>query len=185
MVSIDALVTPPNIKTLFTVLVRWRSKSVRKTAETPMNLFQRAEAFCKAGKALIKADPITVLGFGEMPTYYNVCHGIELALKAFLRAKGYKAPRLIALGHNLRRCLRKAESNGLSGYVTLNADETDAIHLISRLYLEKELEYVVLGGTLVLPKINLLRSALEKTISGIREECLRATMGEIDARKVT
>ena len=183
--SFGALVTFPYIKTLFTVLVRWRKKTVRKTAETPMNLLQRAEAFCQAGKVLIKADSMTVLGFGEMPTYYNVCHGIELSLKAFLRARGYRAPRLMTLGHDLRRCLRRAETNGLSGYVTLNADETDAIHRIRRLYLKKELEYVVFGGALVLPKINLLMSALEKIISGIRRECFEETTKEIAARKVT
>ena len=147
-----------------------------------MGLLLRAKAFCWAGNVLIKADSLTVLGFGDLPTYYNVCHGIELALKAFLRAKGHMAPSLIALRHDLRRCLKRAESYGLSGYVTLNADETDAIRVINRLYQKKELEYVVLGGTKVLAKTRFLMSALEKIISGIRQECLRVTNRDRGAR---
>jgi hypothetical protein len=44
--------------------------------------------------------------------YYLICHSIELALKAFLRAKGKEMDDLKKLGHNLEATLREAERLG-------------------------------------------------------------------------
>lgn len=149
-----------------------------KSAETTMNLWVHADMFRKAGQVLLGAGHPVPVG-ALLPTYYVVCHALELSMKAFLRARGYKADALIhKFGHDLRKCLRKAQAKGFSTFVKLDAEETNAIIWISPQYRAKELEYVVSQGFKSLPEISHLVSALDKIMKGIRRECFEATVRE-------
>ena len=46
------------------------------------------------------------------PTYYLLCHGIELALKSYLAASGVSEDALRKLRHDLKRALRDAQRRG-------------------------------------------------------------------------
>ena len=99
-------------------------------------------------------------------------------MKAFLRARGFDDRRLRNLGHDLRRCLKRADASGFSAFVKLDSDETEAITWISPQYRAKELEYVVTQGFKALPDMKHLVSALDKILAGIRHECFQATVRE-------
>ena len=162
---------------LFQSLLTWERRSMVKTAETPMNLWTHADTFRKAAH-ILRGEVSPVPAGAILPAYYVACHGLELAMKAFLRARGFDDRRLRNLGHDLRRCLKRADASGFSAFVKLDSDETDAITWISPQYRAKELEYVVTQGFKALPDMKHLVSALDKILAGIRHECFQATVRE-------
>jgi hypothetical protein len=48
------------------------------------------------------------------PRLHLAAHGVELALKSHLRARGYSIAQLINIGHSLVKCLAHCEQLGLS-----------------------------------------------------------------------
>ena len=82
-----------------------------------------------------------------LPTYYLVGHSIELALKSFLLAKGYKITELRKkYGHNLEALLAEARRRKLGRHVKLSRNEDKAIKLLSKTYYKKEFEYMEYGN---------------------------------------
>jgi len=76
----------------------------RESATPAMLLWQTASQFLHASKKL---------GTDYVPARYLACHGIELALKSHLRARGYRLGQLIDIGHSIDRALRAANSTGM------------------------------------------------------------------------
>ena len=79
----------------------------------PIGVFRFAETFLKAGHHLRMALATGALRLPyEDPIYYDFSHALELAMKAFLLAKGISAERLASrdFGHQLQvlweECLR-------------------------------------------------------------------------------
>lgn len=150
-------------------------------AETPMNLWSMAKEFHDDACALMKADQSTLIGFASMPTFYLLSHGIELLLKAYLRSTGRRALYLKRLGHDMLKCLRRAEQAGLSHYVRLDTKERVVLKVVNTYYRAKELEYVVTQGQMTLPDVRELESVFEKLLRGTRQVCLQATVQEREA----
>lgn len=133
---------------------------------------------------LHERDALEKLGFGDDPSYYLVCHALELSLKAFLRARGYNDQKLRHLDHNFKRCLKSAQRNGLANFIAFDETQTKAIKDINRLYKHKEFEYVVFGGTLSVPRITVLLDAVDEIVEAIRRECFEVTVREREANKL-
>ena len=76
----------------------------------PLGFHRYASEFLRAAQDFRMND-----GFSPVP-YYLVCRSIELALKAFLLAKGIPEGELKgkSLGHNLEEVLKKAMSLGFN-----------------------------------------------------------------------
>jgi len=154
------------------ILVSNIPSDANATAETAFNLLSLADEFRSSGNLLMRSSRFSI---GITPQYYLVCHGIELALKSFLRAHGFNASRLKKLGHALGKCLGKAQQCGLASIVTLTKNEIDNLRLIDRLYHAKELEYNTSGGTQHFPDIAVIYGVLDKILNGIRNVCLEST----------
>ncbi len=83
-----------------------------------------------------------------LPAYYLVGHSIELSLKSFLLAKGYKVAELKqkSYGHNLEELLAETRRRKLGRLVKLSKEEDRAIKLLSKTYSGKKLEYMEYGN---------------------------------------
>lgn len=148
------------------------------TAETAYNLWSLADEFRSSGQLLMQSTRSSGLNVGIYPPYYMLCHGLELALKAFLRAHGFNASKLKTLGHSLSECLKEAHKSGLPLKVKLTKNELDNVRLIDQLYHAKELEYIISGGIKHLPAIAKIYNVLGKVLAGIHSECLESTIRE-------
>jgi hypothetical protein len=74
----------------------------------PRDFLERAEEFYQAYRDLPITPP------PSWPRYFMLCHSIELALKAYLTARGYSPTELRGeFGHDLTRLLTEAVSAGL------------------------------------------------------------------------
>jgi hypothetical protein len=71
-------------------------------------LMERAEDFYKAFKDLPRRHA------PDWPRYFLFCHALELALNAFLAARGLTKGQLKELHHSLRKLLAEAQRQGLS-----------------------------------------------------------------------
>ncbi|MET4761225.1 HEPN domain-containing protein [Bradyrhizobium ottawaense] len=67
-----------------------------------------ANAFADAARALISAD-----NSFYAPTYFLLCHALELALKSYLLANDVPLAEVIKLGHDLTRAYAKAHQLGM------------------------------------------------------------------------
>jgi hypothetical protein len=53
------------------------------------------------------------LGADHIPACYLACHGIELALKAHLRGRGYSLNDLQKIGHSITAAVAAARASGM------------------------------------------------------------------------
>lgn len=112
------------------------------------------------------------------PRYYLLGHGIELALKAFLLAKGVPHEKLRSMklmGHDLEKALARAEGLGISDLVTLSSEERVSIELLNKTYQTKEHEYIT-TGYVQWPQTTMLFSVLNKVLPAIKAVRLEATL---------
>jgi hypothetical protein len=66
-------------------------------------LHDEAQSYVEAPRKLAD-DPQRFIG----PRYFLLCHGLELALKSFLAAKGDRNEVLVNLGHDLNKAYDRA-----------------------------------------------------------------------------
>jgi len=114
------------------------------------------------------------------PRYYLMGHAIELSLKAFLLAKGVSLEELRSMklfGHDLEKCLERADSLGFKDNVQLNEGERGWISLLNKTYKKKEHEYIT-TGYIEWPPHQSLFLIVENILSGIKEVCVAATRQE-------
>jgi hypothetical protein len=75
----------------------------RESRTAPMFIWQQAKDFLQAAREIGDGLPATFLG----------CHGIELALKSHLRARGMKIEELRRINHSLLRGLNQCIQRGM------------------------------------------------------------------------
>jgi hypothetical protein len=83
-----------------------------------------------------------------LPAYYLVGHSIELSLKSYLAAKGYKTEELRSkkYGHDLEALLIECRKKKLGREAKLSKHQVTAIKLFSNTYKSKKLEYLEYGN---------------------------------------
>jgi hypothetical protein len=105
--------------------------------------------------------------FAPIPVLFLVGQAIELALKAYLLAKGVELRELRRnYGHELHRSLRKAKELGLADIVALSAEDEDVLEVLDALYSTKQLQYIVTGAK-TFPAFGPLQSVAQKLLDGI------------------
>src|SRR5215831_17025238 len=156
--------------------MRPRERRARLTGETPMNLWSLASSFHQCALTLMQADAMTRLGSGELPTFYLLCHGLELGMKAHLRAQGMTASDLRGLGHDLTRIQAAAKQRGLARAIAFTDTDDVVIKILSPVYSGKHLEYVIQRGLMSLPRIQLIEDLLNRMLKATEQECREATM---------
>ncbi len=117
----------------------------------------------------------------SIPAYFLVGHSIELALKAFLRAKGVSVHDLRSkvYGHNLESLVRESRRRKLGIAVRLTKADVAAVLLLNQSYKPKELEYIVTAyrqlpayGALVACATRLVKSR------GLKDYCYKKTFNK-------
>lgn len=119
--------------------------------------------------SVLELDPPSVAVF------YNFCHAIELALKAYIRQQDVlplSELRSRRFGHDISRLLEVAIENGLRDECRLTESQIEHIHAVSDLYSSKGLEYFRLGF-IQLPPIAEIRDATSALVEGLHPMNLR------------
>lgn len=150
----------------------------------PIAIFLSSESFFQTGQCAQQAYDNGVLPLRfEMPIYYLYCHSMELAMKAFLRAKGASDKELRArrIGHSLAKlweiCLAQHHGFDLPTRLTLNA----IIPLLDGYATNFEFRYVK-TGLKTLPTLREVRDACARLIAAARPECESTVAGPIPER---
>jgi hypothetical protein len=116
----------------------------------------------------------------ETPSYYLLCHSVELALKAFLKTKGFSDDLMKSkeLGHNLTRLMDESLRHGLADVVKMDDTALEIIHVVDEYYRTKGFEYL-LPGFKTYPRLEDLEAVVKKLITEIGPWCTGHTASEI------
>src|SRR5262245_29644966 len=100
----------------------------------PMLMWNQSLSFLKSA-AYVDAGPQRERGLFDSPAQFLACHGLELALKSYLRAKGYGLRKLRRkVSHSLIEALDRCISKGLDkppqdvAHILEFADEAHTLH---------------------------------------------------------
>ena len=142
---------------------------------SPWGFHRYASEFLRAAKDFKIND-----AFSPVP-YYLICRSIELALKAFLLAKGLPKKRLkkSELGHDLEKILKKAISIGLDKVVSITAQHKEEVKRANNYYAAKGFEYFevirAVTGYRNLPDLPVLSDFASILVTKLEPFCLQAT----------
>jgi HEPN domain-containing protein len=102
------------------------------------------------------------------PACYLVGHSIELSLKSYLAAKGYKIGKLRSrkYGHNLEALFKEARKRKLGREVKLSKQQVKAIKLLNETYMVKKFEYLEYGQ-FKLPEYGFIYEVAECLLKGL------------------
>lgn len=95
--------------------------------------------------------------------YYLLCHSIELAMKAFLREKGFTRKQLVKIGHDLERLIHMLYDNG----VLIDVRSIERTFSLSGYYKTKQFEYPQTGYK-ELPSLKEMKSSTRLLLSMVR-----------------
>ncbi|TNJ32644.1 HEPN domain-containing protein [Arenimonas terrae] len=116
------------------------------------------------------------------PAYFLYGRSIELALKAFLVARGvsYSELRGRAYGHDLVALLRRARRHRLGQFAKISPTEMKALALLNEHYSSKRFEYIVTGFFSV-PDFFGIQLFTHQLVSALKDFCIRSTYGKVPA----
>jgi hypothetical protein len=144
--------------------------------ETPLGFHRFA---CDFGEWAERAHDHKTEFFSPVP-YYLYCRSIELALKAFLLARGATKPEIASkkLGHNLLPLLAKAKELGLGSAIGVLPEWEHELEQADKLYADKAFEYFHVGTVLARrPSLDVLRQFSKALRAAVRQACLDAADG--------
>jgi len=146
---------------------------------SPLGFHRYASEFLRATQSFKITD-----SFSPVP-YYLICRSMELALKAFLLAKGVPERTLKGrtLGHNLEKGLKKAVSLGLDKVVSITPQHKEELKKANNYYASKGFEYFKIAKTATgypdLPNLRVLSDLASLLVTKLKPLCLQATDGPL------
>ncbi|MCO6418173.1 hypothetical protein JYK14_18680 [Siccirubricoccus sp. KC 17139] len=143
---------------------------------SPIGIYYLAEDFLRAAaqSAMAQDSGELRLRFTHFVTYHLHCHSIELALKAFLRARHVSNDALkFKYGHNLKIMLRDACAEGLAlqSYEAHTHVIVDWLNACGKAQTFRYSE----TGYFELPALTDVRATNERLLSAVKSACLAAT----------
>jgi hypothetical protein len=141
---------------------------------SPLGFHRYASEFLRATKDCKLND-----GFSPVP-YYLICRSLELALKAFLLAKGVPEKKLRKdLSHDLEKVLKKAMTMGLDKILSVTPQHEEELKKANTYYASKGFEYFkvirAMTGYRDLPDISVLSDLASLLVTELESLCLKAT----------
>lgn len=133
---------------------------------TGMGLWTDAREMLEAAEIVVASPDLHI----SSPSFYLLGHGLEVALKAYLRSKGQTLKSLRVIGHDLEKAVEQAAVYGLSERYTLSAEDVAAIALLNPYYKAKHFEYRVTGYR-SLPSPDDLLQLGRRILAAIRPIC--------------
>ena len=143
---------------------------------SPVGFFGRAEEFHDASVLLSEKT-----GRFSFVAAFLSCRSIELALKAYLLARGDSLNQVKNLGHDLHETMIESYARGIDVVVDLTAAERDLILAINDDYMDHNYAYFDLYSALSAPKnpdLHLLPTVARKLLDGVKQGCLDAGDGD-------
>jgi len=140
---------------------------------TSAGLWRFSKEYLHAGSLVAKDAG----GRFSHPAHYLFGHSIELALKAFLVARGVPYSELrkfSAYGHDLQKLLQEARRRRLGNECKLSKAQIQSILLLNQQYSSKQLEYIVTGYFSVPSAISLLLTTTS-LVTSLERYCINAT----------
>jgi hypothetical protein len=127
-------------------------------------LIEEAQVYVESARRLDKACRNSARFFG--PTYFLLCHSIELALKAYLAASGVSEARLRnELGHDIRHALRSARGHG---FTPTDKRFPDIVRLLAPYHLDHSFRYPKGSGQVgVYPTVSDAAEIIGDTVGSI------------------
>lgn len=144
--------------------------------ETPLGFHRFADDF---GEWAERSHDETPHHYSPVP-YYLYCRSIELALKAFLLAKGLSKQQVASqrLGHSLASLLAQARTHGLHLLVCMEPTWEEEVARADKQYTNKDFEYFTVRFHLDRkPALTALRQFSHALRVGIRQVCVEAANG--------
>ncbi len=138
---------------------------------TSAGLWRFSKEYLHAGSLVAKAS-------GERfshPAHFLFGRSIELALKAFLVARGvpYSKLRNPPYGHNLQKLLLESRRRRLGNQCKLFKAQVQSIILLNEQYCSKQLEYIVTGSFSIPSATSLLLTATS-LVTSLERYCINA-----------
>lgn len=115
------------------------------------------------------------------PVYFLFGQAIELSLKSYLRAKGYSKQALLALSHDIAKCLVRAREEGLDELLKSTDSDRKLVSDLNRHYRSKDLQYTEVGLKSTYPEIDHVEAFANKlfrSISPVADQSLKAHYGK-------
>jgi HEPN domain-containing protein len=141
----------------------------------PLGTQLRAREFLEAGKLLQENA-----GRFSAVAAFLCCRSVELALKAYLLARGNTAGQVARFRHDLVRLLNEAHARGLDVVVRLSEEELSTIITANNDYTRQDLAYFDLFTTSRYanqPEKLALIGVAEKLVDGVERGCYAAADG--------
>jgi hypothetical protein len=128
-------------------------------------LIQDARAFISDAETLLEANS---QGTGaspfSAPTYYLLCHAMELALKGYLASCGVPMSKLKSkIGHDLKKALSHAQKRG---FVPADDRFVELVECLGPSHLDHSFRYRN-TNPLHLPALTVAMEAIKATIEGL------------------
>jgi hypothetical protein len=139
---------------------------------SPLGFHQRACEFVDASKLLSEKA-----GRFSFVAAFLACRGIELALKAYLLARGDSIEEVKGLRHDLSKTLVESYARGMDVVVNLTSQERELVMAINGDYVENKFAYFDLFSAVVAPKnpdLHQLPAIASKILDGIERGCYEA-----------
>jgi len=130
-----------------------------------IGFIQDARAFISDAETLLEAN---IQGTGaspfSAPTYYLLCHAMELALKGYLASSGVSKSKLqYKIGHDLEKALSLAQERG---FVPADDRFVELVEWLGPSHLDHSFRYRK-TGLLRLPALTVAVEAIKATIEGL------------------
>lgn len=130
-----------------------------------------SEAFLRACWVLDASDESGYFLESYPVADYVLAHGLELALKAFLGARGWTVGDLRRVSHDLEVALKAANEAGLAQYVPVSTEERLTLMALNEPYAAKHLEYLDTGHSGMFSGHRTLLLFLVRLLDGLWEPC--------------
>lgn len=143
---------------------------------SPLGFHQRAREFVDASNLLCEKA-----GRFSFVAAFLSCRGIELALKAYLLARGDSVEHVRTYGHDLSKALVETYARGIDVVVDLSLDERELLMAINGDYIENNFAYFDLFSAVAAPKnpdLHRLPGIASKLLDGIERGCYEAGDGD-------
>jgi hypothetical protein len=138
---------------------------------SPLGVHMQARTYQRAG------DHVRIDGGQPDAVAFLYCRAIELAIKAYLVARGESVDRMTKFGHDLTILLVETDARGLDRILLLTAPEKDLIRRAGVLYEDNKLGYFDLMHTVTGPRLPLeeLAAVAKRLIDALEKPIWKAT----------
>jgi hypothetical protein len=148
---------------------------------TSLGLLNYAKEYLKAYEILQKENSIKWISPVRL---YLFCHGLELALKAFLKNKKKTIAEIKKMGHDLQKIKKESKEMQDDKLNALTDHDWAVISILNQYYKKKDYEYIFTGAKQYPSEkdLNKTYSKVQRFIQLINQDCSDSNKTERETR---